>query len=1052
MNKQKEILELEKIYGITLEEVKPDKCIGKSRHGMSNSYAADENGHVTHLNLSCNELTEIKGLETLVNLQSLDLCRNELTGIKGLEALVNLLELWLSGNELTEIKGLETLVKLQSLNLFNTRLTEIKGLETLVNLQSLDLSFNQLTGIKGLETLVNLQSLDLSSNQLTDIKGMETLVNLQSLKLYSNHLTEIKGMETLVNLQSLNLCRNYLTEIKGLEPLVNLQSLNLSQNHHLTDIKGLKPLVNLQTLDLFYTSVDLQELNLSVNKQTGIKGLETLEKVQKKKNKDMKTLTAFSDDGKWGYKDRETNSILIPALYEDLCPLNGEAFYTSVAVKLDGKWGLRSVLNEELTPLLYDEVKEGIGYDFIVGNSSKYGVLDQDGERTVPALFDEIDKIDRNSFNYYRVMQGGKRGLVSRSGNIILHPVYDDVHPFDHGYHYAATVTLNNRKGVADNKGNLVIPIEYEDIVLFPEAFNTFGVRTDGKWRLITRLLEPVSGETYDEIKPFQYAQTLGVKQDGKWRTVKFDGKDLFPYRFEEIDHYPGPGYCSGADFYTGKMHGCWGIIDERGKICLPFEYDTVNIEDINPISITREGLRVKDEKLRKKLPSEYGHIHINQSFRFKFTKGDYAGELIYDPVPYVMLKMNNGKCGIMNKSGETLVPFDYDELSFYDDVAIPACKDGKWGYIDINNNTVLPFIYDEIQCFDGDYAVVKLNKEYGIINRQGEFVIPPKYSNIHHTFENGMAEVELVRTRFMIDQSGSRIKAEKQRIFVLTVFYVVVDYNKTVENYEDLMPKYPEYEVRSEQCGFYSSLKNAEAAIHTHIREMKNTDWRWHERNESMERLNDLLYRDTDDNDIVVSEYGKIHSYRIEEMKVDIDGNDRHGRETLRSYLPDGTFWAENLTSETEDCCTIDEKYDRETMQRMGAFVGRNPEEILFRNGDIVEVLCSTVVKLGIVWRCPTTIKERKQYKMSWTDHSDDIYLVLGNHDVIYNFKKGDKPYYIDDINSYPAIVFKPKFPVPEELAESLRLGYEYWISDESVEVEKQYMESHKDDNVIFL
>jgi hypothetical protein len=725
-------------------------------------------------------------------------------------------------------------------------------------------------------------------------------------------------------------------------------------------------------------------------------------------------------------KDKKTNSIFISNLYDDLCPSENEArqvSYSTVAVKRDGKWGLRSVLNEEITPLLYDEVKTGIGYNFIVGNNSKYGVINENGEETVAILFDEIDGNDYS--NGYRVRQGRKWGLLTRSGDAILVPDYDDVDPATHYMYYAATVTLNNKKGVVDSKGNFVIPIEYEDIVLFPGSFNTFGVRINGKWRLITRLLEPITGETYDDIKPLQWMSTLGVKQNGQWRIINFDGKDCVPYRFEEIDCRIG--------FHTGKINGCWGIIDKRGNVCLPFEYDTVDVEFFEPASDL-------DSKYRIRMISDY---------RFKFTKGDYAGESIYESNSYIMLELNNGKCGCKNKSGETIVPFDYDViLCGGNPDCIPALKNGKWGYIDINNNTVLPFIYDSADGFNADgYAAVKLQGKYGFINRQGEFVIPPRYNTIYHTFEHGLAEVELVRSRIMIDKNGNPVRPEKQRIFVLTVFYVVTDCNKTVENYEDLMPKYPEYKVWSKECGFYSTLKNAEDAMRRHIEKMKKHDWNYIDNNKSRERLNDLFYRNKEDNYISTSDYGKIHSYRIEEVKVDEDsgtiGRGWDSAETRRSYLPDGTLWAENLTSETEDFCLIDKdkEYDRETMQRLGAFVGRTPEEIRFKNGDIVEVLHSTSVTIGIVWRCPATIEERKQ---RWTDSSDDIYLVLGNDESIYNFKKGDKPHYIDDMNSYPVIVFNPKFPVPEELAESLRLGYEYWISDESVEVEKQWSKSH--------
>jgi internalin A len=250
MNKPIEILEIERIYGIRLEEGVPDG----DGYVERNCYAVDTEGAVTRLNLSYNQLGEIKGFESLVGLQELDLSSNQLTEIKGLENFVSLQELNLSHNQLTEIKGLENLVGLKWLDLFSNRLTEIKGLENLVGLKLLNLSHNQLMEIKGLENLFGLKWLDLSHNQLTGIKRLETLVDLQRLYLSNNQLGEIKGLETFVNLQQLGLSGNQLREIKGLENLVSLKLLDLSHNQ-LTGIKGIKR--NVKLIDrLIYLRID----------------------------------------------------------------------------------------------------------------------------------------------------------------------------------------------------------------------------------------------------------------------------------------------------------------------------------------------------------------------------------------------------------------------------------------------------------------------------------------------------------------------------------------------------------------------------------------------------------------------------------------------------------------------------------------------------------------------------------------------------------------------------------------------------------------------------
>jgi len=69
-------------------------------------------------NVGIEDITEIKGLAELTDLQSLDLAGNKITEIKGLENLMNLEKLYLYNNEITEVKGLESLTKLSYLTLW----------------------------------------------------------------------------------------------------------------------------------------------------------------------------------------------------------------------------------------------------------------------------------------------------------------------------------------------------------------------------------------------------------------------------------------------------------------------------------------------------------------------------------------------------------------------------------------------------------------------------------------------------------------------------------------------------------------------------------------------------------------------------------------------------------------------------------------------------------------------------------------------------------------------------------------------------------------------
>ena len=60
--------------------------------------------------------------------------RDYIREIKGLDTLTNLEELFLVGNSILEIRGLENLKKLRLLDLSKNKISKIKGLDKLVNL------------------------------------------------------------------------------------------------------------------------------------------------------------------------------------------------------------------------------------------------------------------------------------------------------------------------------------------------------------------------------------------------------------------------------------------------------------------------------------------------------------------------------------------------------------------------------------------------------------------------------------------------------------------------------------------------------------------------------------------------------------------------------------------------------------------------------------------------------------------------------------------------------------------------------------------------------
>lgn len=102
-----------------------------------------------------------------------------------------------------------------------------------------------------------------------------------------------------------------------------------------------------------------------------------------------------------------------------------------------------------------------------------------------------------------------------------------------------------------------------------------------------------------------------------------------------------------------------------------------------------------------------------------------------------------DGKWGVVDTTGATVIPFKYDYLFYFyhqgtknrEQGRTKACFFGKWGYIDIHEKRIIPLIYDELQESDYNdlwsYALAKLNGKWGVIAHDGSILIPFEYDQM---------------------------------------------------------------------------------------------------------------------------------------------------------------------------------------------------------------------------------------------------------------------------------------------------------------------------------
>ena len=95
---------------------------------------------------------------------------------------------------------------------------------------------------------------------------------------------------------------------------------------------------------------------------------------------------------------------------------------------------------------------------------------------------------------------------------------------------------------------------------------------------------------------------------------------------------------------------------------------------------------------------------------------------------------------GLIDGSGKTVLPCEYEELLTYNDKAYPegyiiAKRNGRWGILDWNGRPILPYRYDArpkpIANSGGHFVVCGDDRPGGVVNSKGDTVVPFRYLNL---------------------------------------------------------------------------------------------------------------------------------------------------------------------------------------------------------------------------------------------------------------------------------------------------------------------------------
>lgn len=105
-----------------------------------------------------------------------------------------------------------------------------------------------------------------------------------------------------------------------------------------------------------------------------------------------------------------------------------------------------------------------------------------------------------------------------------------------------------------------------------------------------------------------------------------------------------------------------------------------------------------------------------------------------------------NGKWGVIDTTGKVVIPCSYDYVSIQNGTGFRIWRvysGGKYGLVSaVNGAVVVPVKYQEIGSLSMGRIKMKINGKYGFFDKNGNVVIPARYSRADYFEADGTAKV----------------------------------------------------------------------------------------------------------------------------------------------------------------------------------------------------------------------------------------------------------------------------------------------------------------------
>ena len=340
--------------------------------------------------------------------------------------------------------------------------------------------------------------------------------------------------------------------------------------------------------------------------------------------------------------------------------------------------------------------------------------------------------------NVLKIQKGGKYGLVNLEGKEILSCEYDEITLLPE-VENTILISKDGNYGIVNEEGKIIVEPQYAEIINFGEEANAgFIVKnSEGKYGLVDITNNKVLETKYDKIQKTHEGDYYVVTESGTQKVIKKDGTESLSTKNEIIsilkntegviyktsDNKYGVMNLSGENIiesnydqleeaktgmFIAKRDNKYGIIDEKNETKLEFNNQSIIYNEKGDFYITEDenynnkilnnNYETKLEGILTDIDDEKGYIELKQGEEYKYYNFKFEEQKEEDIFTNntLFVDKKDGKYGLIDKKGKTVVEYIYDEMTRQNEFGYVAVKkDGKWGAIDRNGKVVQDPIYE---------------------------------------------------------------------------------------------------------------------------------------------------------------------------------------------------------------------------------------------------------------------------------------------------------------------------------------------------------------------